>query len=107
MYLRADFLRFFRARRSTVQFWRSIGSVMSYFRASSVLGSARALACWFRRLAETNLARTGGPQFPQKKKVRDDEGGIASTRGACAPQMRGSRDDCYTSKGYIQATSFV
>src|ERR1700720_1286999 len=27
-------------------------------------------------------------------------GAETSTRGACAPQMRASRHDCYTSKGY-------
>ena len=31
-----------------------------------------------------------GRALSGKKKVRDDEGVIASTRGACAPQMRAS-----------------
>jgi hypothetical protein len=61
---------------------------------------------------------TGGPHSLGKKKVCDDEGVIASsprdesvrladTRGACAPQMRASRDDCYTSKRIQAATSIL
>ena len=47
------------------------------------LGSARALACWFRRPRRNNL-------FHRRTflgKVRDGEGAIANTRGACAPRI--------------------
>jgi hypothetical protein len=50
---------------------------------------------------------TGGPHSLGKKKMCDDEGVIASTRGACAPQMRASRDDFYTSKRIQAARSIL
>jgi hypothetical protein len=60
--------------------------------AGNVLGSARARACGFRRHAETNLAPVRRDYVARKEKVRDDDGVIASTRGACAPQIPLSRD---------------
>ncbi len=48
-------------------------------------GSARALACTFRR-PRRNASDVTTPKAAQSKKVRDREGAIASTRGACAPQ---------------------
>ena len=48
-------------------------------------GSARALACWLRRPAETALY-VAAERLGNDVKVRDGEGAIASTRGACAPQ---------------------
>lgn len=45
------------------------------------LGSARALACLFRRLAEKILF------LPEKSKGRFREGAKPGTRGACAPQI--------------------
>jgi hypothetical protein len=50
---------------------------------------------------------TGEPHSLRKKKMCDDEGVIASTRRACAPQMRASRDDCYTSKRIQAARSIL
>ncbi len=58
-----------------------------------ILGSARALACWLRRLAATKFYLgkvsivfdylSGQTAL---EKVRAGEGASASTRGACAPQ---------------------
>ncbi|HSU85809.1 MAG TPA: NosD domain-containing protein [Chthoniobacterales bacterium] len=49
--------------------------------ALSILGSARALACWFRR------PRRNNPSWPELwwKQSSRWRGAIASTRGACAP----------------------
>jgi hypothetical protein len=46
------------------------------------------LACGFRRLAEIS---SGLRNLPAK--VRDREGAIASTRGACAPQEKELRSE--------------
>ena len=43
-------------------------------------GERTRLACGWRRLAATNFVWGG------RKKVRDGEGAIAGTRGACVPQ---------------------
>ena len=51
-------------------------------KAPSDSGERTRLACWLRRLAATDfLARP-----VTRGKVRDGEGAIASTRGACAPR---------------------
>src|SRR5207248_9032456 len=58
------------------------------------LGSARALACLLRRLA--------GMLWTES--VRDGEGAIASTRGACAPQKKlQRRTTTYCSRKMIRA----
>ena len=49
--------------------------------SASILGSARDLACWFRRPRRNYLCSS------RSRKVREREGAIASTRGACAPQI--------------------
>ncbi len=49
------------------------------------LGSARAVACTFRR-PRRNAPGVADPGLAQSEKVRDREGSIASTRGAGAPQ---------------------
>jgi hypothetical protein len=53
--------------------------------STNCLGSARALACTVRRLAEQNFLSEN-----YFNEVRDCEGAIASTRGACAPQNHSS-----------------
>ncbi len=51
-----------------------------------LLGSARALACTFRRPGRNALTASTPARLRRPEKVRDREGAIASTRGACAPQ---------------------
>jgi len=50
------------------------------------LGSARALACWFRR-PRRNLCLSFRENLTRRRKVRDCQGAIASARGACVPQI--------------------
>ena len=49
-------------------------------------GSARALACWLRRLAATNFVPEEWGRVAEGKESSRWRGAIASTRGACAPQ---------------------
>ena len=49
------------------------------------LGSARASRAGFGALAET-VFRRGSADYQREEQVRDGDGAIASTRGACAPQ---------------------
>jgi nitrous oxidase accessory protein len=50
------------------------------------LGSTRARACWFWRRRRNQLF-CGGQSSRCRSEVRDRGGAIASTRGACAPQI--------------------
>jgi hypothetical protein len=69
-------------------------------------GSARRLACWLESLAvalhplqrrpRRNDLCASGDDFLPKRKVRDDEGVIASTRGACAPRKAGAASSYLT-----------
>src|SRR5215471_15729973 len=47
----------------------------------TILESARAFACWFRRPRRNYFCSS------RSRKVRDRGGAIASTRGACAPRI--------------------
>ncbi len=55
-------------------------------RCINILGSARVLACLFRR-----PRRNGVFSENMQNKVRGREGAITGTRGACAPQIQSSR----------------
>ena len=50
------------------------------------LGSARVVACWFRRPRRNRLCNSR-KKLARPEKVWDREGAIASTRGACAAQI--------------------
>jgi hypothetical protein len=54
---------------------------------ASALGSARALACWCRRPASTNLFCPEQRGRAVAAEVRFAEGAETSTRGECALQM--------------------
>jgi hypothetical protein len=74
----------------------------------AVLGSARASRAGFGALAETNFSA----DVPWDEialfeaKVRDGEGAIASTRGACAPQRFFNGHESPDSLHYVRSGSF-
>jgi hypothetical protein len=62
-----------------MDFFSELNGVASWERTACP-PRAGALACWFRRLAETNFHRARWIANPKTYKVRDEEGVTARTR---------------------------